>query len=169
MRCARRVRMSQQRVPFSRSAMKPFQACAIGMRIVSDTAGFNQLCGNTVQTNTSYTGQQCQRLAWICPHQKWSGDRHNRSGLDLQSDHSISTCWIRAWKRPRRQRRLFVQFALAARNSYHRASCIPTKSPTCAHQYLDRPMARYPEGSHDGGRRSTTIRSLMVLSVSITA
>ena len=72
-------RMSQQRVPFSvrdeaLSGPRDWYADRF------DTAGFNQLCGNTVQTNTSYTGNNAT-IAVDSSHQKWAGNATTDQGL----------------------------------------------------------------------------------------
>lgn len=64
-------RMSQQRVPFSvrdeaLSGLRDWYADRF------DLSGFNQLCGNTVQTNTSFTGNNAT-ISVDAAHQKWVG------------------------------------------------------------------------------------------------
>ena len=72
-------RMSQQRVPFSvrdeaLSGLRDWYADRF------DTAGFNQLCGNTAQTNTSYTGNNAT-IAVDSSHQKWASTATTDQGL----------------------------------------------------------------------------------------
>lgn len=64
-------RMSQQRVPFSvrdeaLSGLRDWYADRF------DTAAFNQICGNTVQTNVAYAGNNAT-IAVDASHQKWTG------------------------------------------------------------------------------------------------
>lgn len=72
-------RMSQQRVPFSvrdeaLSGLRDWYADRF------DTCGFNQLCGNTVQTNTSYTGNNAT-VAVDSSHQRWASTATTDQGL----------------------------------------------------------------------------------------
>lgn len=72
-------RMSQQRVPFSvrdeaLSGLRDWYADRF------DTSGFNQLCGNTVQTNTSYTGNNAT-VAVDSSHQRWASTATTDQGL----------------------------------------------------------------------------------------
>ncbi len=72
-------RMSQQRVPFSvrdeaLSGLRDWYADRF------DTAAFNQLCGNTVQTNVAYTGNNAT-IGVDSSHQRWASTATTDQGL----------------------------------------------------------------------------------------
>lgn len=72
-------RMSQQRVPFSvrdeaLSGLRDWYADRF------DNSGFNQVCGYTPQTNTSYTGNNAT-ISVDSSHQKWVGGATTDQGL----------------------------------------------------------------------------------------
>lgn len=72
-------RMSQQRVPFSvrdesLSGLRDWYADRM------DASAFNQICGYTPQTNTSFTGNNAT-IAVDSSHQKWTGGATTDQGL----------------------------------------------------------------------------------------
>lgn len=91
-------RMSQQRVPFSirdesLSGLRDWYADHL------DFAAFNQLCGNTVQTNTAWTGNNAT-IAVDASHQKWANGATTDQGLSSTAynfqltllDNAVEAC-----------------------------------------------------------------------------
>jgi N4-gp56 family major capsid protein len=81
-------RMSQQRVPFSvrdeaLSGLRDWYADRF------DASGFNQLCGNTAQTNTSFTGNNAT-IAPDAAHQKLVGAVANEQTLAVANIFTLS-------------------------------------------------------------------------------
>ena len=81
-------RMSQQRVPFSvrdeaLSGLRDWYADRF------DASGFNQLCGNTAQANTSYTGNNAT-IAVDAAHQKFMGAVANDQSILTTATMNLS-------------------------------------------------------------------------------
>jgi N4-gp56 family major capsid protein len=91
-------KMSEQRVTFevreeARMGLQDWWADRL------DTSFFNQLCGNTAQSDTRYTGNQVA-IAPDTAHKKFvNSERTTDASISTTSLFSLCRFWTRRWKR----------------------------------------------------------------------